>query len=94
MLTEYEVLWLIWKLEQLYCLGSLSKPLAGWAACRIFPNILTFSRWFSLRDSKGGFRYGEVLKLLNKTLVTLISKHPGAANLSSFQPISLCNTVY
>ena len=43
---------------------------------------------------KEAFQCGEVPGFLNKTLVTLIPKHPSAANLSSFQPISLCNTVY
>ena len=31
---------------------------------------------------------------LNKTLITLILKHPGANCLATFRPISLCNTVY
>lgn len=43
---------------------------------------------------KETFHCGEVLEFLNKTLVTLIPKHLGAATISSFQPISLCNTVY
>lgn len=43
---------------------------------------------------KEAFCYGEVPEFLNKTLVTLIPKHPSATNLSNFQPISLCNTVY
>ena len=43
---------------------------------------------------KEAFCCGEVPEFLNKTPVTLIPKHPSATNLSSFQPISLCNTVY
>ena len=43
---------------------------------------------------KKAFRCGEVPEFLNKTMVTLIPKHPSAANLSNFQPISLCNIVY
>lgn len=43
---------------------------------------------------KESFCCGEVPEFLNKALVTLIPKRPSAANLSSFWPISLCNTVY
>ena len=39
-------------------------------------------------------RCGSMPDHLNETLITLISKCPGAATLGSFRPISLCNTIY
>lgn len=66
----------------------------GWVACGIFPKILALVGGSVREIVKEAFCCGEVPKFLNKTLFTLIPKHPTATNLSSFQPISLCNTVY
>lgn len=43
---------------------------------------------------KDVFAAGKVPENLNKTLITLIPKIPGAKKLSNYRPISLCNTVY
>ena len=40
------------------------------------------------------FENGSMPHHLNKTLITLIPKCPGADCLNLFRPISLCNTIY
>lgn len=40
------------------------------------------------------FQISTMPPYLNKTLITLIPKHPGLDYLAAFRPISLCNTVY
>lgn len=49
---------------------------------------------FVIEAAQGVFHSGKVPENLNKTLITLIPKHPDADCLSNYRPISLCNTVY